>query len=204
MKTGDVLRDPEQNFFSPWYLEGSQYDKERRNVAAPIPSMLIPKMDQKKSKSKPKGKGFWANFANMMPTSLPFKGGGFIRESTGMNIPGATADRQLAALQPGEYVLPAGTVSKLGVPLIDQIVAMTDYDSTPAKLGKKPINRPTITPLPRAGMGGMMTLPPITQSAGGSMGSGSAAGSRVPSFSTISPSSGGERSMNASIYGIVG
>ena len=132
------------------------------------------------------------------------KGGGLIKENTGMNIPGATADRQLAALQPGEYVLPAGTVSKLGVPLIDQIVAMTDYDSTPAKLGKKPINRSTITPLPRSGMGGMMTLPPITQSAGGSMGFGSAAGSRVPSFSTISPSSGGERSMNASIYGIVG
>jgi len=136
----------------------------------------------------------------------PFKrmGGGLIKENTGMNIPGATADRQLAALHPGEYVLPAGTVSKLGVPFIDMMVAMTDYDSTAAKLGKKPINRPNITPLSRTGVGGMITLPPITQSAGGSMGNGSPGGSKVPSFSAVSPSGGGERAMNASIYGIVG
>ena len=132
------------------------------------------------------------------------KGGGLIKENTGMNIPGATADRQLAAVQPGEYVLPAGTVSKLGVPFINMMVAMTDYDSTAAKLGKKPINRPTITPLPKAGSGGIMTLPPITQSAGGSMGGSSGGGSRVPSFSTVSPSGSDERFMNASIYGIVG
>jgi len=136
----------------------------------------------------------------------PFRrmGGGLIKENTGMNIPGATADRQLAALHPGEYVLPAGTVSKLGVPFIDMMVAMTDYDSTAAKLGKKPINRPNITPLSRTGVGGMITLPPITQSAGGSMGNGSPGGSKVPSFSAVSPSGGGERAMNASIYGIVG
>ena len=132
------------------------------------------------------------------------RGGGLIKENTGMNIPGATADRQLAMLHPGEYVLPAGTVSKLGVPLIDMMVAMTDYDSTPAKLGKKPINRPTITPPSRMGRGGIITLPPITQSAGGSMMGGTAAGSKVPSFSAVSPSAGEERSNNASIYGIVG
>jgi len=203
MRPGDVLRGPNSNFFSPWYMEGTQYDKERRNIAAPIPSMLLPKTESKK-KPKKSNKGFWANFATMMQTYLPFRGGGLIKENTGMNIPGATADRQLAALQPGEYVLPAGTVSKLGVPFINMMVAMTDYDSTAAKLGKKPINRPSINPLPRAGMGGIMTLPPITQSAGGSMGGSSGGGSRVPSFSTISPSSGDERSMNASIYGIVG
>jgi hypothetical protein len=137
----------------------------------------------------------------MIPRKM---GGGMVGENTGMNIPGATADRQLAALQPGEYVLPAGTVSKLGVPFINMMVAMTDYDSTAAKLGKKPINRPSITPLPKAGSGGIMTLPPITQSAGGSMGGSSGGGSRVPSFSTVSPSGSDERFMNASIYGIVG
>lgn len=162
--------------------------------------------------------GTWRNFkgsgaSNMRGEPLHRKqGGGLIKENTGMNIPGATADRQLlpiteggtAALHPGEYVLPKQTVDTLGIPLIDQIVAITDYDSTPAKLGKKPISRPSITPLPRARMGGMMTLPPITQSAAGSSGFVSAAGSKVPSFSTVSPSGGGERSMNASIYGIVG
>jgi predicted Holliday junction resolvase-like endonuclease len=147
-----------------------------------------------------KGRDMYEKLTN----PLKRRGGGLIKENTGMDIPGATADRQLAMLQPGEYILPAGTVSKLGVPLIDMMVAMTDYDSTPAKLGKKPINRPTITPPSRMGRGGIITLPPITQSAGGSMMGGTAAGSKVPSFSAVSPSAGEERSNNARIYGIVG
>lgn len=40
MKSGDVIRDSRSNFFTPWSLEGSKYDKERRNVAAPVPEML--------------------------------------------------------------------------------------------------------------------------------------------------------------------
>ena len=128
-------------------------------------------------------------------------GGGLIKENTGMNI-SRTADRQLTALQPGEYVLPVDTVSKLGVSLIDKFVAMTDNNSTAAKLGKRS-SRYMPGPLSRAGRGGMMTLPPINQSAGGSMGA-PASGTSIPSFSAVSPSAGAERSMNASIYGIVG
>jgi hypothetical protein len=54
MKSGDVLRDPTSNFFSPWYLEGTSYDRERRNIAAPIPQMLLPKNNDPKPKPKPK------------------------------------------------------------------------------------------------------------------------------------------------------
>lgn len=130
-----------------------------------------------------------------------YKGGGIIKENTGMNIRGATADRQLTALQPGEYVLPVDTVNRLGVSVVDRIVAMTDSNSNPY-LGKGTARRPQITPL-RRGQSGMMTLPPITQSVSG-VGGGSAAGSKVPAFSASSLSGGVERSMNAGIYGIVG
>lgn len=207
----DIMFNNKGNFYH-YRQQVSKTDPVPKQIDKSWKKLIIQPTEKSKPKTKPKTeknkrpnkKGFWANFASMLPTSLPFKGGGLIKENTGMDIPGATADRQLAMLQPGEYILPAGTVSKLGVPLIDMMVAMTDYDSTPAKLGKKPINRPTITPPSRMGRGGIITLPPITQSAGGSMMGGTAAGSKVPSFSAVSPSAGEERSNNARIYGIVG
>ena len=146
------------------------------------------------------------NFANSLfniqPAYAKKIGGGLIKENTGMNIAGAAADRQRIDVQPGEYVLPVDTVSNLGISLIDKLVAMTDSNSTAAKLGKRS-SRYTPGPLSRAGRGGMMTLPPISQPAGGSMGA-PASGTSIPSFSAVSPSGGAERSMNASIYGIVG
>lgn len=135
----------------------------------------------------------------------PFRrqGGGSVKENTGTDIKGATADRQLTALQPGEYVLPVDTVSRLGTSLIDKLVALTDSNSNPAKLGQKSINKPRITPLSRSGMSGMITLPPINQSSTGSGVGGSPAGSRAPKFSASSPTGADERNMNATIYGIV-
>ncbi len=131
--------------------------------------------------------------------------GGLVKENTGMNVKGATADRQHILAQPGEYVLPVDTVSRLGGPsLIDRLVAMTDSNSTPFKQGA--LNRPQITPYSSSGLGsgGMITLPPITQSAGGSRArsAGLGGGSEVPEFSTTAPNN--ERAMNASIYGLVG
>jgi len=133
-----------------------------------------------------------------------YYGGGLVKENTGMNIRGATADRQMTALQPGEYVLPVDTVSRLGTSLIDKLVAFTDSNSNPAKLGKKNINRPNITPLSNGGGSGVITLPPITQSTSGGSAGSRGAGSRVPPFPATSPTAIEVRSMNASIYGIVG
>jgi hypothetical protein len=121
-----------------------------------------------------------------------------------MNVKGATADRQHILAQPGEYVLPVDTVNRLGVSVIDRIVAMTDSNSN-AYLKKGTVNRPQITPYNSFGSsGGMMSLPPITQSAGGSRArsAGLGGGSEVPEFSAIAP--GNERAINASIYGLVG
>jgi hypothetical protein len=135
-----------------------------------------------------------------MPTSLPFAGGGLVKENSGLNINGATADRQLTSLQPGEYVLPVDTVNNLGTSLIDKLVAMTDSNSTAAKIGKN-VNRYIPTSLSRGR--GVVMQPPITQSIGGG-GGGYASGTDTVSFSTVSPSGSSDRAMNASIYGIIG
>ena len=42
MEPGDVLRDPDRNFFSMWYDEDKIYGKERANIASPMPQRLIP------------------------------------------------------------------------------------------------------------------------------------------------------------------
>ena len=39
---GDVLRGPNDNFFSMWYQEGTKYDNDRRNIGAPVPQRLAP------------------------------------------------------------------------------------------------------------------------------------------------------------------
>lgn len=139
------------------------------------------------------------------PKPMQRMGGGLIKENTGMNVPGATADRQHIFAQPGEYVLPVDTVNRLGVPLIEKLVAMTDSDSD-AYLKRGSINMPKITPYKTSGisgMGGVVTLPPITQSQLGYNGLGSGArGSKVPYFSASAPSN--DRSINASIYGLMG
>lgn len=134
------------------------------------------------------------------------QGGGLIKENTGRNIPGATADRQLVAAQPGEFMIPVDTVNRYGISFFEKLVAMTDSNSN-AYLQKGSINRPQITPYKTygsSGMDGMITLPPITQSTGGSRArsAGLGGGSDVPEFSATAP--GNERAINASIYGLVG
>jgi hypothetical protein len=130
-----------------------------------------------------------------------YNGGGLIKENTGMNIRGATADRQLAALQPGEYVLPVDTVNRLGISLIDKLVASTDSNSTPFKMN---VNKSNIRPLPRRNQNvSTVTLPPITSPSGSAMGS-TPAGTQVPIFSATSLAGSGTRVQNAIIYGIEG
>ena len=150
------------------------------------------------------------------PKPVQRMGGGLIKENTGMDIRGATADRQAIFAQPGEYVLPVNTVNRLGTSLIDKLVAITDSDSNAAKLGYRTKNipqikmsslflstmLPQIKPLTRDGSQNVVTLPPIVQSSGMKGGGTVAAGSKVPTFSATSSSGSFDRSINASIYGI--
>lgn len=136
--------------------------------------------------------------------NMPRKtGGGLIKENTGRNIPGATADRQLVAAQPGEFMIPVDTVNRYGISFFEKLVAMSDSNSD-AYLKKGNSRRPQITPYRSFGSSSTMTLPPITQSSSGSRArsAGLGGGSEVPQFSAIALSN--ERAMNASIYGLVG
>jgi len=170
-----------------------------------LKSIVARSTPKPQDKPKKKSPGLLENFASFMPTSLSFFRGGLIKENTGMNVKGATADRQHILAQPGEYVLPVDTVNRLGTSLIDKLVAMTDSNSNPY-LGRGTVRKPQITPYNASAFnrGGMMTLPPITQSAGGgrARSAGLGGGSEVPEFSATAP--GNERAINASIYGLVG
>jgi len=184
-----------------WKDRVSKFNEYRNKLNSGLLEIKKPKSDVvKKPKSEP---NFLQTVFGMMGTSLPFAGGGLVQENTGMNILGATADRQLAALQPGEYVLPAGTVSKLGVSLIEKIVSMTDSDSNAAKLGKSRGIK-TIPGPPVRGASNMMpiTLPPITGGTDPQM-TNNASGTSVPQIDAICPTSMEVRESLASIYGIV-
>lgn len=180
----------------------------KMNLGMSAPS-VSKKQPEEQKKSSPQA--IMNVIATMIPGASPLIGmiqgmfgdgrGGAIKENSGTNIPGATADRQHIDAQPGEYVLPVQTVMALGGPTaVDKLVANTDSNSTPAKLApasaKKPIPGP---PVPE-GTAQMTTLPAITQSAGGGSG-GKQTERKTPSFSATSPYTG-DRQNNADIYGI--
>ena len=106
-------------------------------------------------------------------------GGGEIKESSGQNYPGGTADRQLIKAQPGEYMLPVDTVNNLGGPArLDQLVANTDSNSTPAKLGMRSKQMPQVgPPMPMQPQINLIPTP-----TGGSKGYGDSSGSALPNF----------------------
>ena len=107
------------------------------------------------------------------------RSGGEVKESSGQNFAGGTADRQLIKAQPGEYMLPVDTVNYLGGPAkLDQLVAQTDSNSTPAKLGMRSKQIPQVgTPIPMQPQINLIPTP-----TGGSKGYGDSSGSALPNF----------------------
>jgi putative chitinase len=163
-----------------------------------------------KPKAKKKSLGIMKTLGtalNFMPSMLPFMRGGEIKENTGMNIPGATADRQLinVAVQPGEskYIFTKQATERGASEIANLIQAKLDPNSEAARRGYR-----SITPYKTfggSGMNGMMTLPPMVASGGGSSrprAAGLAGASEVPNFSAVAPSN--NRAEYASIYGLRG
>lgn len=234
MKSGDVMRGEKDNFFSPWYLEGTPYDKERRNIAAPIPNLFLPK---KNASSKPKkenvlqriSSGIMNLFSSPAKAKNKMQDGGFvnlglgkINQSTGIKAPsytGAADTRQInhqpLALQTGEFdlrlIIPKDAVDNGAVPLIkntiNHIIADKDSNSNASKVGfgNKNVKVPQISPYSADSISSMITLPPIKQSMGGGMQSPSSP-TGVPVFSTIPSDSNAlaTRKSYADMYGIVG
>ena len=143
---------------------------------------------------------------SLRQNKIPKKqGGGLIGEGTGMNIPGETADRQLmtVAVQPKEskFIFTKQATERGAVDIANYVQAKLDPNSEAAKKGYR-----SITPyntMGSGGMGGVITLPPITQSSSGNRAraSGYGGGSQVPNFSVTCPNN--DRALNASIYGLI-
>ena len=147
-------------------------------------------------------------YSKPQKTMNPFKSlMGMVKENTGMNIPGGTADRQLTALQPGEYVVPKDSVDKVGKRVLDSMVGSTDSNSTIAKSGA--MNRnigKNVRPYETGGKGGMMKLPPIKSGGGGGGNPGdvSSASKEIMFDATCpSPSAAIERERIQDTYGIM-
>ena len=133
---------------------------------------------------------------------------GLTKEDTGMDIPGAGADRQLIAAQPGEFVIPKDTVLKYGKDYFENLVASTDSNSTPARMGesKKAKAGQNVKPYSsdKGGKPQMMKLPPVNEG-GGSSGKGATVGSKEINFDARCPNSrsASERKRIQDVYGIV-
>jgi GH24 family phage-related lysozyme (muramidase) len=135
------------------------------------------------------------------------KGSGYIKENSGMNVFGS-ADRQKIIVQPGEYVLPVDTVMKMGGPgKLDRIVANTDSNSNPARMGlrNKDISE-GITPYETQGSGGIdietLPLSGLGGMGGSSGGLNSPNGTQDEFFSPISSAGLSERQRFMDTIGI--
>lgn len=205
INTAKTVQEATEAFLTRYEKAGVAHLDRRYSVGEQLEQVIRkpkPKKEETQpAKSKPTKQERWA----IDPRGwFGMKGGGMIRDHTGIEIdnPPNASDTQGIAVQPGEYILPKGTVDLLGKNLIDQLVAKTDSDSNPSKLIDKPkIDRYTPTPLPKVGTGGMMTLPPQVIS-GGQQYSSEGKGSVAPGMSAESPNGSEVRSINANIYGI--
>jgi len=167
--TGKTYANYAEALKDPQVAAAAEVEKTKQRFSfspssKPSQTITPSKPSQTTTPSKPKR---WA----MDPRGwFGMEGGGFIKENTGMDIPGGGTDRQRIDVQPGEYVLPVDKVMKMGGPgKLDRMVADLDSNSTPAKMGlrNKDISE-GITPysvqgsgeidietLPLSGLGGM-------------------------------------------------
>lgn len=140
------------------------------------------------------------------PKPIKKQGGGLIKENTGLDISGATADRQAIYVQPGEYnyIIPKDAVMRGAVSAIDKIVASTDSNSNPVKMGINPLNKNyTKTLKSQRRKNSTITLPPITKSMSSKNSVQPSQGTETPILSAVSPFSINNRKEIAEIYELV-
>lgn len=163
--------------------------------------------ENKPTNSKPENKGILSKLRSF----LPFQGGGLVKENTGMDIPGATADRQLVTmrLHPGEYakIFTKDFVDKGGMKIVEYLQALLDSDSNARKdgvLSNSPLGRYIPEPpSKRRASSNMITLPPQVMSSGGMQSYGGGSNS-IPMFNAVSSSAIETRQNLADVYGILG
>jgi GH24 family phage-related lysozyme (muramidase) len=132
------------------------------------------------------------------------KDGGLIKPSDGVRNPHSASDPILGALDRYEYIISKSGVRNAGggsfergAQFFDNLLAILDKNSNPAKQGKYNIEPPSRR-------NSVVTLPTISNTIGGNMGGNmNATKDRVvPGFSAISSVAQETRFRNAEIYGI--
>ena len=140
---------------------------------------------------------------------LGFKGGGKIKEGTGVDIPGATDDRQLISVkvQPGEYlrVFTKDFVDRGGMKVMDQLQSSLDSDSNARKSGVQPLDMKRYIPeSPSTSNGGIQIINlPTEVISSRQPSSPTKQMNTVPSFSATSSAGEGNRMAIAKIYGMM-
>ena len=139
---------------------------------------------------------------------LGFKGGGKVTESTGVDIPGATDDRQLLSfrVQPGEYlrVFTKDFVDKGGMSIVNQLQSELDYDSNARKSGIQPLSMNRYIPeSPSTSNGGIQIINLPTEIISNSQSSSPIKHDGVPEIDPISSDSVDTRLSIAKIYGMM-
>ena len=176
-----TLNEATLNFMNAYEAPGVPHTKRRLKNAQNILSAYkkSSKKDGKENKSLSKQKEKKPNIIERgisgVKKFLGFNEGGMIKEDTGIDIPGATADRQLIAVQPGEhnFIIPEESVERGAIPLINMIVAATDSNSKAYKDGFKsripgpPVKSSSKVTFINAGVNnsGDTTLPPAVSGA---------------------------------------
>lgn len=146
---------------------------------------------------------------SILRSLLGFKGGGKIKEGTGVNIPGATDDRQLISMkvQPGEYlrVFTKDFVDRGGMKLMDQLQSSLDSDSNARKSGVQPLDMKRYIPeSPSTSNGGIQIINlPTEVISSRQPSSPTKQMGTVPSFSATSSAAEDNRMAIAKIYGMM-
>jgi GH24 family phage-related lysozyme (muramidase) len=132
------------------------------------------------------------------------KDGGLLGSSDGTKNPHSASDPRFGAFDPNEYLISKSGVRNAGggsfergAQFFDNLLAILDKNSNPAKQGKYNIEPPSRR-------NSVVTLPTISNTIGGNMGGNmNATKDRVvPGFSAISSVAQETRFRNAEIYGI--
>jgi hypothetical protein len=199
---GDITRGKNHNFFG-WFTENGYKNK----LSSPAPPLVTSPTPSQKPTGKPQNQQSSSMFGAMGSVFNKLIGrqnGGLIKPSDGVRNPHSASDPILGALDPNEYLISKSGVRNAGggsfergAQFFDNLLAILDKNSNPAKQGKYNIEPPSRR-------NAVVTLPKISQTMGGNMGGNmNATKDRVvPGFSAISSVAQETRFRNAEIYGI--
>jgi hypothetical protein len=199
---GDITRGKNHNFFG-WFTENGYKNK----LSSPAPPLVTSPTPSQKPTGKPQNQQSSSMFGAMGSVFNKLIGrqnGGLIKPSDGVKNPHSASDPILGALDPNEYLISKSGVRNAGggsfergAQFFDNLLAILDKNSNPAKQGKYNIEPPSRR-------NAVVTLPKISQTMGGNMGGNmNATKDRVvPGFSAISSVAQETRFRNAEIYGI--